>query len=131
MTRKELEQLRYLPREIRQKRRELEKIPTVCDTVTGSRASIPYDQHVISIEGRDEKRARYLEKRIAALERKRDDLERWIDDVEDSEIRQILTLRFRDGLSWQKVAFEIGKHDESYPRKKIEKFIGQSDFSEF
>jgi hypothetical protein len=43
--------------------------------------------------------------------------------VEDSEIRMILTLRYTQNLSWQKVAFAIGEYDEQYPRRKHNTFL--------
>ena len=38
-------------------------------------------------------------------------------------MRLILSLRYINGLSWQQVAFSIGEYDESYPRKKHNKFL--------
>lgn len=130
MTKRELEQIRHLPREKAMLERELERLPVVCDTVTGSRKGIPYDTHVIRIEGVDRKKEARLRKKIAVIERQQERLECWIDSVEDSEIRQILTLRFREGQSWQKVAFGIGHHDEQYPRRKFEKFISDDENDE-
>lgn len=43
-----------------------------------------------------------------------DRLNAYIDAIEDSEMRQIMKLRYLNGLSWQQVDFSIGKHDESY-----------------
>ncbi len=39
-------------------------------------------------------------------------INRFIESVQDSEMRMILTLRYMQNLSWQKVAFAIGKHDK-------------------
>ena len=48
---------------------------------------------------------------------------RFIESVEDSETRMILTLRYIQNLSWQKVAFAIGEYDEQYPRRRHNTFF--------
>ncbi len=50
-------------------------------------------------------------------------LENFISKIPDSQMRLILSLRYINGLSWQQVAFSIGEYDESYPRKKHNKFL--------
>lgn len=50
-------------------------------------------------------------------------LENFISGIDDSQMRLILSLRYINGLSWQQVAFSIGEYDESYPRKKHNKFL--------
>ena len=50
-------------------------------------------------------------------------LNRFIASVEDSQMRQILTLRYINRMTWQKIAFEIGEYDEQYPRRKHDKFL--------
>jgi hypothetical protein len=47
----------------------------------------------------------------------------FIDSIADSEIRQILRYRYLDGMSWQKVAFAIGEHDEQYPRRRHNAYL--------
>jgi len=50
-------------------------------------------------------------------------LNRFINSVGDSEMRQILTYRYISGLTWQQIAFNIGEHDEQYPRRKHNRFL--------
>jgi len=38
----------------------------------------------------------------------------------------ILTYRYISGLTWQQIAFNIGEHDEQYPRRKHNKFLDDS-----
>ena len=52
---------------------------------------------------------------------------RYIQSVEDSQMRMILTLRYVRGLTWQKVAYEIGEKDEQYPRRKHNAFLRNSE----
>ena len=47
----------------------------------------------------------------------------FIDGVPDSRMRQILTLRYVDGRSWQSVAFAIGEADEQFPRRLHHRFL--------
>ena len=46
----------------------------------------------------------------------------FLGEVPDSQMRQILNLRYLEGMSWQRVAFAIGEYDEQYPRKKCRRF---------
>lgn len=47
----------------------------------------------------------------------------FIDGVEDSRMRLILTCRYVDGDTWQRVAFRIGESDEQYPRRLHNRFL--------
>lgn len=55
---------------------------------------------------------------------------RFIASVNDSEMRMILNLRYIQGLTWQKVAYAIGEHDEQYPRRKHNTFLKKCKFDE-
>lgn len=46
-----------------------------------------------------------------------------IDRIEDSAVRQVMTYRYVDGMSWQQVAFAMGEFDEQYPRRLHNRFI--------
>ena len=49
----------------------------------------------------------------------RDRLERYISAIGDPYMRQIFTLRFVDGLSWQQVAVGIGRQESAESTKQI------------
>ena len=51
------------------------------------------------------------------------EIQDYINSIEDSEMRRLFTLRYINGYSWQKVAFLIGEHDESYPRRKHNAYL--------
>lgn len=113
MTIKELSQLFYLKREIDMDTRRLAELEAMATSI-----SSPQFDGMPRSPGYGDKIARCvadivdLKAIIAAkqqqciYERKR--LERYIADVPDSLIRQILTLRFVDGLHWYQVAMQIG-----------------------
>ncbi len=141
MQKKDLEQLCHLNREIELLKRQIESISPdiVSDSVKGSSAGFPYTQHTILISGM-EGLARYdkkLTRLKKQLKRKLDEIMDVVDElneqislVSDSEMRQILTLRYINNLTWQQVAYHIGEGDESYPRRKCGKFLKLAENAE-
>lgn len=91
MTQKELSQLYYLRREVEMDTRRLRALESV-PTSDEERAAL--------------RRILKAKRRRCARERRR--LEAWIAAVEDSRLRQILTCRFVDGLSWRQTALRTG-----------------------
>lgn len=136
MTRDDLGQLKALKTEIKLLQEDIRRTNRiqVKDSVKGSSPGHPWGLHNIVIEGADTvKQDRVYKKMGRKLNELQDricEMENWMDGVEDSEMRSILRLRYRNGLSWQQVAFGIGKFDESYPRKKHNEFFNQSEKSE-
>lgn len=137
MRKKQLEQLRHLKSEIEMLKKQIADaeaaIDTVSDTVTGSSRSFPYTQHVIRITGIDiqghNRRIRRLKtmlgRRLEKLIEVREELEDYIASVPDSEMRQILTLRYVNGFTWQQVANRMGGYyTADYARKKNDRFFG-------
>lgn len=122
MTKKELMQLRYLNKEIELLKQQIDKLEhemetvVVSDTVIGSNPEFPYQKRTFKIEGvgigyyeKQLKRLRNkLRRRMEELMETRGELEEYIATIPDSLIRQILTLRYINGLSWQQVAAHIG-----------------------
>ena len=51
---------------------------------------------------------------------------RYIGDIPDSDVRELFMLRYVDGVrSWQRIAFLAGEHDESYVRRKHDRYINK------
>lgn len=143
MTKKELSQLRDLKREIQllkeqhaEIRNNMRSMKTP-NCVEASSKYPPYQKRNVTFCGvspsetaayRDED-ARLQKIRLAIAERERrcqdelDRLDRFIGSIEDSKIRQIVTLYYIQGMTWPQVARRIGCRDEGTPRKKIEKFL--------
>ncbi len=127
---KSLEQLRYLQGEIDILQEFLSKLENtvVTDVVTGSWPNFPYIEQRQKITGvpqdapviRTKKR---LKEKMAQLLSEQERLLAWILEINDSEIRQILTLRYINGHSWRVVAQKIGYADESVPRKRCARFL--------
>jgi hypothetical protein len=127
MTKKELSQLYWLNKEIEMQQKriaELENLATSCTaTLTGMpRSPLVTDRlsnYIAEIVDLRNLLELNLKKCFYELNR----LNRYINTIEDSQIRQIMTLRYINGLTWQQIAFRIGEHDEQYPRRKHNAFL--------
>lgn len=127
MTKKELSQLYYLKKEIRQQQKRLQELETAATSCTSKITGMP---HGTGINDKISKYAAQIAdlKGLLDLNLKKcfyelNRINRFIESVEDSEIRMILTLRYIQNLSWQKVAFAIGEYDEQYPRRRHNTFL--------
>lgn len=131
MTARELKNLYYLKKEIKEQQRrlaELEAAATNCSTEitglpSGEGISDKVGKYATKIADLKTLLEQNLEKNLCELNR----LEMFIQTVEDSEIRTILALRYIHGFTWQHIASEIGKGDEQYPRKKHNAFFKKFD----
>lgn len=112
--------------ETRIRKLEAQKDKIVHDSVTGSDAEFPYTEKHFHIQGIDERRRRRL-KRLRKLlwgqkeecEDMKIEIEKFIATIPDSKKRRVFRYRYLDNMTWQAIAFKIGRHDESYPRKII------------
>jgi hypothetical protein len=123
MTKKELSQLYYLNREIEQDKRKLAELESA---VTSGVAKITGLPHVTGISDKvgdyaveiaELREIIRLNLRRSILEYNR--LNRYISDIQDSEVRQILTHRYVDGMRWQQVASHMGGMYTADAVKKI------------
>ena len=127
MTKKELSQLYYLKKEIRQQQKRLQELENAATSCTAKITGMP---HGMGINDKISKYAAQIAdlKGLLDLNLKKcfyelNRINRFIESVEDSEMRMILTLRYIQNLSWQKVAFAIGEYDEQYPRRRHNTFL--------
>jgi len=131
MTKKELSQLYYLNREIEEQQRRLAELEAVATSCTANITGLPRSDNIsdklaeYAIEIADLKALLNLNLKKSFYELNR--LNRYIQSVNDSQMRLILSLRYINGLSWQQIAFSIGETDESYPRRKQNKFLKNSE----
>lgn len=63
-----------------------------------------------------------IRRRAEELTEKYENFERFISEVDDSFDRAALTLRYLYGMTWIRVAFALGEHDEQYARRRCEKY---------
>lgn len=107
MTLKELSQLHWLKRELMIDTRRLVELETLYGGITNTNNAGITDSTATTALMITELKETIAQKQIRVMaERIR--LEQYIANVDDSFVRQVLTLRFVDGYSWQKVAMGVG-----------------------
>ena len=136
-TKKEMNQLRGLPIQLKRLREEYmelaEKVNRYIesDCVSASDENYPYTPHPVTIRGitkteeyikaRAELQTKELE--IAHVEQLLGRLKAFIAEIPDAKTREVFTLRYLKNKSWQEIAFKIGGHNESTPRMVVERFL--------
>ena len=130
MTKEELEQLKWLKQEVERAKNEYLNAKPVyeSDSVMGSTPA-RWDNHVIPVRGFtyhdiDRKLRRY-ERLIKRYDNEIDALEDWLESIEDGLTRQILQLKYRNGLTHERISAEIGISERTVNRK-IKDFWGES-----
>lgn len=107
MTLKELSQLHWLKREMMMDIRRLVEIETVYGGIAGEDNAGIADKTATTAVMIAELKETIVQKQLRVMS-ERIRLEQYIANVDDSFVRQVLTLRFVDGYSWKKVAMEVG-----------------------
>lgn len=124
--REELEKLKKLKLEAKQLEEELHRIPYTKDSVKGSMTEHPYIEQTIRIEGADEHRSNMLraclQGKLTEIQEAIWNMEGYLDTVDDPEMRTILRLYYRNGLTQAEVAEELGISERTVIRK-IKKFF--------
>lgn len=129
MTKNELSQLYYLNREIEQENQRLQELQSISTNAAGKITGLPYvpgvsNKTAIAAEIADSKAVIEAKVRLAVVEYNR--LNRYIATVEDSLMRQILSLRFINGLSWGQVARSVGGGNTADSvRMACNRFLGE------
>ena len=134
MTKKELSQLYYLRKEIKEQQRRLSELEALATSCTAKITGLPNGNGIsdkianYATEIADLKSLLDLNLKKCFYELNR--LDRFISSVKDSEMRIILTLRYSQGLSWQQIAQNMGVlGDGSTERKKHNRFLKLSQNS--
>ncbi|MDF2891226.1 MAG: polymerase, sigma-24 subunit, subfamily [Clostridia bacterium] len=134
LDKEQLEQLYQLNREIELLKRQIENIwgepKVVSDSVKASSSSFPYTEHLVIISGVEDlgdkmdRLKKRLTKMLKAALDKVEKLNSQIEVIQDSEMRQIVMLRYINNLTWQQVAIKMGNQgDGSTERKKCDRFL--------
>ena len=128
MTKRELSQLYWINREIEQEKRRLEELEAAATSSTAKITGLPHvsgahdkigDMAILIAEQRD---LVELKIRQSVIEYNR--LNRYINTVDDSVTRQVMSLRFVDGLPWAQVAYSIGGDNTADGcRKMVDRYI--------
>lgn len=128
VTKNELEAYVHTKREVRLLSKELaESDFEVADTTTGSSAEYPYVERTYMIRGIDERRIERLQRRLKRKETICERVEDYIDAIDDSEMYNLLKLRFLKGFCWMQVVrntdFDLTPDGA---RKKVERFLNEN-----
>lgn len=132
----DLEQMSFLHKEIEDLQERLDKLDKPLKqviSVQGSSTSYPYIQHHCIIEGVKYPKHGNLKRKLKKLikDSKRDldkrinNLEYELKKIEDSEVRQIIRLRYEDNLNWIQIMFKMDYKSESTARTKLDRFLGK------
>lgn len=130
MTIKELSQLYYLNREIEEEQSKLAELRTAATSTTARITGLPSigsisDKTAIAAAIADAETIIRAKMELAVVEYNR--LNRYIASIPDSFMRQIVRLRFVDGLTWRQVAQNIGGNNtEDGVRKAVNRFLSKS-----
>lgn len=134
MDKEQLKQIKYIKSEIAVIENQINNIQpsTITDKVTGSSSYFPYTQRSFTIEGVDNeefyKRSIRLQNKLMRRKKKllelQEEVNNFIDGIDDSLVRQVITLRYIDGVSWQEVSDKIGgEYTPDRVRKIAERFL--------
>ena len=127
MTKKELSQLYYLKKEIKEQQKRLEELETLATACTSKITGMPHGTGINDKIGKyaaqiaDLKGLLDLNLKKCFYELNR--INRFIESVEDSEIRMILTLRYTQNISLRNIATIMNYQDEGVPRKRHDRFL--------
>lgn len=139
MTKRELEQLLNLRKEIQELDARVEKLQKeragkAVDKVHTSMKEYPYiyvSETIIGTDETDKKRRREMTENEILLLRRRQQavdaeyrISQYIKGIKDSRIRRIISLRYEDGLSWERVA-DAMNCDRTYPEKLLSKYLNE------
>lgn len=129
-----LKQMRYINSEIMTIETQIAYLKPLnsMDKVKGSTPEFPYTAASFQISGVDiEDYNRRVRRLKSKLVKKKDELlklqeetQKFIDKIEDSFVRQIITLRYSEGLSWNDIAAKMGNnYSKDSLRKTSERFL--------
>lgn len=121
MSIRELSQLYFLNREIEREKRRLANLEAAATGITANIKGLPHigavsDKTALAGEIADCKAV--IEAKVKASIAEYNRLNRYIATVDDSLMREILILRFVEGLSWEDVAYNIGGGNKAESVKK-------------
>lgn len=118
MDRNKLSQVKYLYKEIEILQRQINNLDydITTDVVKGSDPEFPYINRSVKITGVNikgyeeelKKLKSRLSKRVSELLKLLDEINDYIESIDDSLIRQVIILKYIEGLTWNQVAAKIG-----------------------
>ena len=118
------------------KRVELKKITEAldeCEVVTAvqSASDFPYALHTVTQSGYPpDEDVTYLRERKYELKHDIEAVKAFVRAIPNEKHKSMINVKYIEGRrepSWLEIAFEFGYHEESAPRKAIQRYIQKSD----
>lgn len=128
MTKKELSQLYYLKKEIKEQQRRIAELEAAATKCTANISGMPSGKGISDKVGKYAARIADL-KAILDLNLKKsfyelNKLTRYIESIEDSEMKLIFSFRYIQNMSWYEISKNLGSlGDGSTERKKHNRFL--------
>ncbi len=126
MTRDDFKKLKSLMQEAEKLQEELQNLPFVPATVKGSMPEFPYIERTIKILGVDENIGKQVQEKLDGvlweIQRKILLMEQCLEKEPDPETRMILRLKYRNGLTDEQIAEELGCSERTI-RRKVKAFF--------
>lgn len=132
MDKRTLYRLFVLPKMVEQKRREVQRIWERLTSISPSLSGMPHagGVHDKIGEGVPElvEKKEELEAQIRAYEKEADMITGWIDAIEDLQVNLIFSLRFKERMSWNEVADNVGGNNtENSVRMMVNRYLEKGD----
>ncbi len=128
MTKKELSQLYYLKKEIKEQQRRIAELEAAATKCTANISGMPSGKGISDKVGKYAAQIADL-KAILDLNLKKsfyelNKLTRYIESIEDSEMKLIFSFRYIQNMSWYEISKNLGSlGDGSTERKKHNRFL--------
>lgn len=127
VTHERLRQLYYLNREIESDRRRITELRHAATNTGASISGLPHAKKIsdkTALAGLIADCEKTLQHKLHRCVREYDDLNRFVASIDDSLMRQIISYRHINGLSWRQVAFHIGGgNTEDGVRMQYKRFL--------
>lgn len=127
MTKKELSQLYNLGEEIKAKEEQLEQLKAIAESTTSQLSDMPHGSGVSDKIGKTVAEIAdiksLIQLKIQEYWHEYNRLMRYINDIDDSLVRQIMTMRHINGMTWNAIANTIGGNTEDSIRKMHDRYL--------
>lgn len=128
MDKRTLYRLFVLPKMVEQKKREIQRIMERLTAKSPSLTGMPHaggvhdkvGDGVVELVTKKEE----LEELVRSYEKEEDEITGWIDGIEDLQVNLIFSLRFKERMSWNEVADNVGGNNtENSVRMMVNRYL--------
>ncbi len=124
---KELSQLYWLSKEIKAKEEQLAQLRAIAESTTAPLSDLPHRSGANDKIGKTAAEIAdikaLIQLKVQEYWHEYNRLMRYINGIDDSLVRQIMTLRYINGMTWNAVADTIGGNTEDSVRKIHDRYL--------